>query len=94
MKICPKCKVEYQDGYSKCSDCGETLIEYHVSANENPKISEKGINLVKHGLSLLFVTIFEVIAVIITFDYYWTYKLSHGGVSGTPISNVPRSYGF
>ena len=25
--ICPKCKVEYRDGFTKCSDCGVELVE-------------------------------------------------------------------
>jgi uncharacterized membrane protein YvbJ len=27
MFICPKCKKEYQDGFSVCSDCGTQLVE-------------------------------------------------------------------
>lgn len=88
MMICPKCKTEYVDGYSKCSDCGEALIEYDEPAKEIKQISEKGIKLIRYGISLLFITIFEIITVIITYDFYWTYKLSHGGVSGTAISYV------
>ncbi len=25
--ICPKCKVEYRDGFAKCSDCGVALVD-------------------------------------------------------------------
>ena len=27
MPICPNCKEEYREGFSTCSDCGETLVE-------------------------------------------------------------------
>ena len=27
MTFCPKCKSEYRDGFTKCSDCGSDLIE-------------------------------------------------------------------
>ena len=27
MLICPKCKTEYREGYTVCSDCGDQLIE-------------------------------------------------------------------
>ena len=27
MLICPKCKTEYEEGYTVCSDCGCELIE-------------------------------------------------------------------
>jgi hypothetical protein len=35
--ICPKCKTEFREGYTKCSDCGEDLI-----SNNTPKQSEGG----------------------------------------------------
>jgi|SRR5579859_832590 hypothetical protein len=25
--ICPKCKVEYREGFTKCSDCGVSLVD-------------------------------------------------------------------
>lgn len=37
MLLCPKCKIEYQDGYKTCSDCGSSLIE-------QPEVKEKVIN--------------------------------------------------
>ncbi|WP_027340376.1 putative signal transducing protein [Halonatronum saccharophilum] len=27
MPWCPKCKLEYRDGYDQCSDCGESLVD-------------------------------------------------------------------
>ena len=27
MPWCPNCKAEYQEGYSKCSDCGVALVD-------------------------------------------------------------------
>jgi uncharacterized membrane protein SirB2 len=27
MLICPKCKIEYRDGFSTCADCGTQLVE-------------------------------------------------------------------
>ncbi|MBU3145412.1 hypothetical protein [Clostridium sp. CF012] len=37
MLICPKCKIEYREGYTVCSDCGDQLIE-------QPEIKDETIN--------------------------------------------------
>jgi len=34
MLLCPKCKTEYEEGYTVCSDCGCELIE-------QPKVQEE-----------------------------------------------------
>lgn len=35
MAWCPKCMNEYQDGYTQCSDCGETLVSYEEALEYN-----------------------------------------------------------
>lgn len=37
MLYCPKCKSEYRDGFTKCSDCDEVLIDKIV---EKPRALE------------------------------------------------------
>ena len=27
MPWCPKCKMEYREGFTKCADCGEYLVD-------------------------------------------------------------------
>lgn len=27
MPFCPKCKYEYREGFTRCADCGEGLVE-------------------------------------------------------------------
>lgn len=32
--VCPKCKVEYPEGYTKCPDCGENLIDSSTASQK------------------------------------------------------------
>lgn len=34
MSWCPKCKYEYREGFTTCSDCGCELVEVLESAND------------------------------------------------------------
>jgi len=43
MLLCPKCKTEYEEGYTVCSDCGCELIE-------QPKVQEE---IIKENKGLL-----------------------------------------
>ena len=63
MMICPKCKVEYQEGFTECTDCGEQLVS---SEETKYLLSSSGIGLIKFGLSLLFITFFEIIILALT----------------------------
>ncbi len=42
----------------------------------------------KLGLALLFFTFFQLICVMITTQFYWIYKWSHGGVGGGILYHV------
>ena len=42
MLICPKCKYEYEDGFSVCSDCGSQLIEKPLEDEGNRNYKKDG----------------------------------------------------
>jgi len=44
--ICPKCKAEYQEGYTWCEDCAENLIK-----DETPEVSKSGGWFSKFGVT-------------------------------------------
>ena len=44
--------------------------------------------MLKSGLRLLFGTFTQLIAVIISYQFYFKYAASHGGIGGTPISII------
>lgn len=40
MLYCPKCKAEYRDGFTKCSDCDEILVENIETSAVKPADNE------------------------------------------------------
>lgn len=38
MPWCPKCKTEYREGYSKCSDCDIELVDKLIKIPEKPNV--------------------------------------------------------
>ena len=48
-----------------------------------------GILVLKSGLRLLFGTFTQLIVVIISYEFYFKYAVSHGGIGGSPISIIP-----
>ena len=60
MLICPKCKCEYQEGYTICNDCKCELIEIPEAAQED-NFSKKDSNIIKLiGKLLIFGVVFVV----------------------------------
>ena len=39
--ICPKCKAEYREGYTKCADCEVELVDTITLENEESSKSEE-----------------------------------------------------
>lgn len=58
MIICPKCKTEYEEGYTVCSDCGSKLME-------QPKVQEEVIKGKNRFLTAEFITGILIIQFII-----------------------------
>lgn len=54
--ICQKCKMEYREGYTKCSDCGEDLIDNSTTKQNNNGgwLFRFGETTAKKAVSLLF----------------------------------------
>lgn len=86
--ICPNCNVEYMDGFEVCSNCEVPLVPKIDEQIIERKISRKSIPIMKFGISMLFFSFFQVMAVIIAYEFYWVYRLDKGGVMGSAISNV------
>jgi len=42
----------------------------------------------RFSLLLLFFTLFQVICVIIAYEFYWIYKLTNGGVNGSMLQQI------
>ncbi len=66
--ICPNCKVEYEKGYTKCSDCHIDLVEQADLPQHVSRISQRGLSMIKFGISLLFVCMLELMTVITLYD--------------------------
>lgn len=45
--------------------------------------------MIKMGVYALFITFTQHIAIIVWSEHFWFIKLHNGGVSGTPLSNIP-----
>lgn len=41
MAWCPKCMTEYQEGYTNCSDCGESLLPYEAAKELHKRLLKK-----------------------------------------------------
>jgi hypothetical protein len=82
------------EGYDVCSNCEVPLVPKVEEKVTPKKISSKSISVLKFGIGILFFTIFQVMAVIIAYEFYWVYRLGKGGVSGSSISNVHPAIWF
>lgn len=54
--ICPKCKTEYREGYTKCSDCREDLVSNNIrnQSGKDEWLFKFGDITAKKALSILF----------------------------------------
>lgn len=53
---CPKCNIEYMEGYTKCTDCGEELVQSDVTKERERGswLFTFGETTAKSAISLLF----------------------------------------
>jgi uncharacterized membrane protein YvbJ len=89
--ICPKCKTEYREGFTKCDDCGGDLIdEVEQDKQDKPEssVSGKGLSIMTLGIKLLFATFTQILIVIVAYEFYFVYRMSNGGIIGTAIENI------
>ncbi|MDF2985872.1 MAG: hypothetical protein K0R50_1382 [Eubacterium sp.] len=86
--ICPKCHAEYREGFTECSDCKVALGTGYKDPGKAAGLSNTGISLIKYGIGLIFLIIFEVIITVIAYEFYFVYSMNHGGVGGTVLSNI------
>jgi magnesium-transporting ATPase (P-type) len=82
------------EGFDVCSNCEVPLVPKKDEIIIEKKINRKAISVLMFGIGILFFTIFQVIAVIISYEFYWFYRLGKGGVSGSSISNVHPAIWF
>lgn len=76
--ICPKCKTEYRDGFTECSDCGVDLINDKNFMKDISRVNETGIRIIKFGILLLFLAFTKMVTVIIAYEFNFTYLRTHG----------------
>jgi hypothetical protein len=76
--ICPKCGIEYRDGFTKCSDCDTELVEKTGDSKEQVKIGPDGIKLIKFGVVLLFAAFIEMMAAVLVYEFNIVYLKTHG----------------
>lgn len=90
--ICPKCKTEYREGFTVCSDCGTQLIEDMLLTKEtklNFKYSQNSSmnSLIKYLLIAVFVMlfIFGIYFIVNSIEYAETYAshMLNGGSMDT-----------
>lgn len=58
MPWCPKCVIEYRDGFATCNDCGTTLVDDLDDVpdkvrNETKYSKERACDINKTGLEIL-----------------------------------------
>ncbi|EPR09185.1 hypothetical protein [Ruminiclostridium papyrosolvens] len=82
--ICPKCKIEYEKGYTKCSDCHIDLVERVDVPQHVYRISQIGLSMLKFGIALLFVGILELLT-LITLNDANIIRRTYGGGPGEGI---------
>ncbi|WP_024833668.1 hypothetical protein [Ruminiclostridium josui] len=80
--ICPLCKAEYEKGYTKCSDCHIDLVERADIPRYVNSLSQKGLSMLKFGIALLFVTMFELMTLITLHDSNIMHTTYGEGLSG------------
>jgi len=71
--ICPKCKMEYQERYTKCSQCGEDLIENDATKQNGREnwLIKFGETTAKRAISVLFfLGLFPLFYISILFGKY------------------------
>ncbi|ACL75794.1 hypothetical protein [Ruminiclostridium cellulolyticum] len=85
--ICPNCKIEYEKGYTQCSDCNIDLVERANLPQHVYRISQVGLSMLKFGIVLLFVSIFELMTVITLNDTYIIHR-TYGGSPGGILSDI------
>ena len=75
MLICPKCKTEYREGYTVCSDCGCELIEQPKV--ENVIVKEKeDFKIDQFVIEILKIVLFIIGILIILGSTLFSYKLT------------------
>lgn len=84
---CPKCKTEYREGFKECSDCGVDLVPGKYI--QDKVLVKEGISIIKFGIILLFISIFQLVSVIIIYDFYWVHKFKAlGSAMGSALRNM------
>jgi hypothetical protein len=84
MLICPKCKCEYQEGYTVCSDCECELVEVPEFDDEDTPGSKNSKVIELTGKLLIFGVVF-VIGIIIL--------ISNINLANIEMSNIMEANG-
>jgi hypothetical protein len=84
MLVCPKCKSEYQEGYTVCKDCQCELVEMPEASEEDSNDSRASSRSQLSRNLLVFSAIFILGIVIV---------LSSINLSEIEMSNIMRAHG-
>jgi hypothetical protein len=75
--ICPKCKIEYREGFDKCSDCGCNLVEGKTDeTNTSGSIN----NILYLSISFIINTLAGLIGFLVVAVSAFFYFPSSGGI--------------
>lgn len=80
--ICPKCKVEYREGFTECIDCHIDLVKKKGTKKHMNKVSQQGLSMLRFGTGLLFVCMFEFMTLITLYDTNFAHKIFGDSPSG------------
>jgi hypothetical protein len=69
MLVCPKCKSEYQEGYSVCNDCNCDLIEI-PEITEESNTNKNASKIIQFVLGILLVLLTPIISYKLTSMYF------------------------
>jgi hypothetical protein len=84
MLICPKCKCEYQEGYTICNDCECELIEIPEVAEEDMLVKKDSKMSILIGKILIFGAIFVIGLIIL---------MRSINLAANEMSNIMKAHG-
>ncbi len=84
---CSKCNFDYRDGYTSCPECGTMLIP--VDIKEESGYQRIDFAYLKLAVWLVFGIVCQIVVIMISYSFYFTYKLKNEGSTPPMLDNIP-----